>query len=59
MLDNYVRAKEASEFIGVGLSTIWLYAKQKKITAYKISPRVTVFKKSELQAFINASVEVA
>ena len=60
MLENYLRAKEASKLIGVGLSTIWLYAKQGKIAAYKLSDKVTVFKRSELEAFIESNkVEVA
>lgn len=42
------RAKEASEYLGVSISTIWLYAKQGRLTPIKLSPRVTVFKKSEL-----------
>jgi len=50
--ENY-RAKEAAVYIGVGLSTIWLWAKQGKITAYKLSDRVTIFKRDELDAFIN------
>lgn len=53
-----MRAKEASKYLGVGLSTIWLYVKQGKIRAFKISDRVTIFKKEELDAFINANVEV-
>ena len=43
------RAKELAEYLGVGLSTIWLYAKQKKITAYKISDNVTVFNIDEVK----------
>jgi excisionase family DNA binding protein len=43
------RAKELAEYLGVGLSTIWLYAKQKKITAYKISDKVTVFNIDEVK----------
>ncbi|QKE29842.1 hypothetical protein AACT_2775 [Arcobacter acticola] len=43
------RAKELAEYLGVGLSTIWLYAKQKKITAYKISDKVTVFNIDEVE----------
>lgn len=43
------RAKELAEYLGVGLSTIWLYAKQKKITAYKISEKVTVFNIDEVK----------
>ena len=39
---NY-RAKELATYLGVGLSTIWLYANQGKITPIKLSSRVTVF----------------
>ena len=53
-----MRAKDAAKFLGCGLSTIWLWVKQGKIKAYRISDRVTIFKRSELEAFINASVEV-
>jgi len=58
-LSQNMRAKSAHKYIGVGLSTLWLYVKQRKIKAYKLSDRVTIFKKEELDAFINASVEVA
>jgi len=47
------RAKEAAKYLGVGLSTIWHYAKQGKIKAYKLSDRVTIFKREELDALIN------
>lgn len=54
-----MRAREAAQYLGCGLSTIWLYAKQGKITAIKLSDRVTIFKKDDLDRFINAGVEVA
>ena len=55
-----MRAKEASKYLGVGLSTIWLYAKQGKITPIKLSERVTIFKRSDIEAFIESNkVEVA
>ncbi len=54
-LEN-VRPKEAAKYLGVGLSTIWLYAKQKKITPIKLSERVTIFKKEDLDRFINSGV---
>ena len=47
------RAKEASVYIGVGLSTVWLYAKQGKLNPIKLSERVTIFKKEDLDSFIN------
>jgi excisionase family DNA binding protein len=46
------RAAEAAEYLGIGLSTIWLYAKQGRLHPIKISPRITVFKKSDLDALI-------
>ena len=46
-----LRAKEASEYLRVGLSTIWLYAKQGKITPIKLSARVTLFEKADLDRF--------
>lgn len=52
-----MRAKEAHKYLGIGLSTLWAFVAQKKIKAYKLSDRVTIFKRSELEAFINASVE--
>ena len=53
-----MRAKEASQYLACGLSTLWLWVKQRKIRAYKLSDRVTIFKRSELDAFIDASIEV-
>lgn len=56
---EYLRVSQAIRYIPVGKSTIWLWARQGKITAYKVSDRITVFKRSELDAMINANVEVA
>lgn len=54
MTEKYLRAKDVAEYLGIGLSTVWLYAKQEKITPINISKRVTVFKQSDIEAFINA-----
>ena len=53
-----IRVKEASIHLACGVSTLWLWVKQGKIKAYKLSDRVTIFKRSELDAFVNASIEV-
>ena len=53
---NYMRAKQAAKYLGVGLSTIWLYVKQGKITSIKLSERVTIFKKEELDRFIDEGI---
>jgi len=56
-MEEHLRPKEAHKYLGIGLSTLWLFKKQKKIKAIKLSDRVTIFKKSDLDAFI-ASREV-
>ena len=46
---KYLRAKELAKHLGVGLSTVWLWNKQGKITSKKISERVTVFEVAEVE----------
>ncbi len=53
MEQKHFRAKEASVYLGVGLSTVWLYAKQGKLNPINLSERVTIFKKDDLDKFIN------
>ncbi len=31
-ISKYIRAKEVASFLGIGLSTVWKYAKDGKIT---------------------------
>jgi predicted DNA-binding transcriptional regulator AlpA len=56
---EFLRDKQAAEYLGVGTSTIWLYTKQKKLKAIKLSERVTVWAKSELSAFALSRVQSA
>ena len=51
---KYLRAKEVALYLGIGLSTVWLYAKEKKITPRKLSQRVTVFDIVELDKLFTA-----
>lgn len=53
MEEKHFRAKKASMYLGVGLSTVWLYAKQGKLNPIKLSDRVTIFLKEDLDRFIN------
>ncbi|MFW2352609.1 DNA-binding protein [Aliarcobacter butzleri] len=50
------RPKQAAENYGVGLSTIWLYIKQGKLSATKISEKVTVLDTQELEQFFNGAI---
>ena len=56
-MNEYLRAKDAHKYLGIGMSTLWLYARQKKIKPIKLSERVTVFKKSDLEAFVLSRIE--
>jgi len=47
-----MRAKDVATYMGIGLSTVWLYVKQGKLTPIRVSPRVTIFKRSEIDEFI-------
>ena len=46
---KYMRARQLAEHLGIGLSTVWLYVKQGKITSKKISDRVTLFEVAEVE----------
>ncbi len=53
-----MRAKQVAQYLSIGLSTVWLYAKEGKLTPVKLSPRVTVFDIEEINKLFD-SVEVA
>lgn len=53
---KYLRAKEVAEYLSIGLSTVWLYSKQGKITPKHISNRVTVWEISDIESFINSEM---
>ena len=60
-MEKLLRLPEVAEILGVGKSTVWLYARQGKLPkATKLSPRVSVWKMSDVQKLIDSiMVEVA
>ena len=52
-----MRAKEVAEYLGIALSTVWLYAKQGLLKPINLSPRVTVFRKSDIDGFIASRID--
>lgn len=56
---NNLRPKEASQYLGIGLSTVWLYVKQGKLTSIKLSPRVTIFKRQDLDNFVTQQMAIS
>lgn len=55
---KYLRANEVKDYLGIGLSTVWHFAKIGKLTPKKISKRVTLFSIDEVEKLINGG-EVA
>ena len=53
---KFLRAKETAHYLSIGLSTVWLYAKEGKLTPKKLSARVTVFDIDEINNLINDEV---
>jgi len=56
-MENNMRAKDVSEYLNIGLSTVWLYAKQGKLRPIKLSERVTVFNVKEINESFNLNSE--
>lgn len=54
-LPKRLRAKQVASLFGIGLSTVWLYAQQRKLTPIIVSPRVTVFDTEEVLALFGGS----
>jgi predicted DNA-binding transcriptional regulator AlpA len=53
MQPKFIRAKEMAKYLNIGLSTVWLYAKQGKLTPKKLSDRVTLFSIDEANKLLN------
>ncbi len=56
MMKTLYSDKDAAFYLGVGASTIWLYTKQGKLDAIKLSPRVTRWTKQCLDDFIESRI---
>jgi len=50
---RYYRAPEVAIYLGIAPSTVWLYAKQGKLTPKKLSSRVTVFSLDEIETLLD------
>lgn len=52
-LNENMRIKQVVETYPVSKATVWRFVKQGRINAYKITDGITIFKRSELEAFFN------
>jgi excisionase family DNA binding protein len=48
MLSNFLRPKEAGRYMGVGIATVWKLARDGKLTKIKLSTKVTLFDRREI-----------
>jgi len=57
MQDKLHRVGSASEYLAMGKSTIWYLSKKGLLHPIKLSDRVTVWKQSDLDAFIASRID--
>lgn len=58
-MKKLLRDWECAEYLSIGVSTVWLYSRQGKIKAIKLSDRVTVWAKADLDAFVQSKAKIA
>lgn len=54
---KYFRQQDAANYLAISRSCLWLYASQKKLNPIKLSQRVTVFTKDDLDRFVSMAVQ--
>ncbi|SFV71595.1 hypothetical protein MNB_SV-13-1489 [hydrothermal vent metagenome] len=55
--DKLFRVKEVAEYLAIGKSTAWYLSKKGLLHPIKLSERVTVWKQSDLDAFIASRID--
>jgi len=59
-MEKLIRLPQVAELLGVSKSTVWMYAREGKLPkATKLSPRVSVWKLSDIMALIEKAGEDA
>ncbi len=57
-MDKMIRVEGVAETLQIGKSTVWLYVRQGKLPKpLKMSERVSVWRESDIQAFIDSMME--
>lgn len=56
-LPQKMRAKHIANENCIGLSTVWNYVAQGKLTPIKITKGITVFNRAEVEAFFNGNLK--
>ncbi len=51
-MGNNLRANDAAKYLGIGVSTLWRFTAEGKLKSIKLSERITVWTKDELDRFV-------
>lgn len=54
-----MRPRDAARYLAVGESSIWILASAGELRAVKLSPRVTVFERADLDAYLDRKIAQA
>lgn len=57
MEEKYLRAKQVSELLSIGESTVWLYSKQGILKPIRLTKKVTIWKKSDIEKLIEERIK--
>lgn len=57
--DSYMRVRDCAKFLSCSESCIWQLLKRGDLTSYKLSPKVTVLKKSEVDEYVQSRMKTA
>ncbi|WP_304546143.1 helix-turn-helix transcriptional regulator [Sulfurimonas microaerophilic] len=56
-MDKLIRINQVMDLVGIKKSTVWLWVKQGKLPQpKKLSPRVTVWKESDILEYIQQAI---
>ncbi|MDP3266209.1 MAG: helix-turn-helix domain-containing protein [Sulfuricurvum sp.] len=54
-MEQFYRVAKVAEMLGqLSQSTVWLYTRQGKLKSTKLSPKVTVWRESDIRAFVQS-----
>lgn len=54
-MEQFYRVAKVAEILGnLSQSTVWLYTRQGKLKATKLSAKVTVWRESDIRAFVES-----
>ena len=54
-MEKFLRVQDVADMLAIGKSTVWLYTKTGKLPQpIKLSPKVTVWKLSEIEQFMSS-----